>query len=218
MTTASKSQRAYEVIRGRIVDGSYSPGHRLVLDRLARELRVSPVPVREAVRRLEAERYVEFERNVGARVSGIDPTEYRHAMQTLAIVEAAATALAGPLLTAADLAGAREINETMRRGLDAFDPAEFTALNARFHQALHRPCPNPHLADLVERGWARMALVRTSTFVHVPERAPASVAEHDRLLALLSNGAAAEDVERYARRHRLATLDAFLTHTGEDNR
>ncbi|MDT7752584.1 MAG: hypothetical protein QOD96_6246, partial [Pseudonocardiales bacterium] len=56
----SKSQHAYEVIKSRIVDGSYSAGYRLVLDRLARELRVSPVPVREAVRRLEAEQFVQF--------------------------------------------------------------------------------------------------------------------------------------------------------------
>ena len=47
---------------------------------------------------------VTFERNVGATVSGIDPTEYLYTMQTLSIVEGAATALSAPLIGAADMA------------------------------------------------------------------------------------------------------------------
>ena len=72
--------------------GPYYPGYRLVLAKIAEDLGVSVVPVREAIRRLEAEGLVKFERNVGATVSGIDPTEYLYTMQTLSIVEGAATA------------------------------------------------------------------------------------------------------------------------------
>jgi outer membrane cobalamin receptor len=63
-----------------------------VLAKIAEDLGVSVVPVREAIRRLEAEGLVKFERNVGATVAGIDPTEYLYTMQTLSIVEGAATA------------------------------------------------------------------------------------------------------------------------------
>lgn len=206
----SKSEHAYETIKARIVDGRYSPGHRLVLDRLARELDISPVPVREAVRRLEAERFVEFSRNVGARVSGIDPEQYAHAMQTLAIVEGAATALAGPLLTGADLAEARAVNDRMRALLPALDPVAFTALNNDFHRALFRRCPNPLLGELVESSWSRLAVIRRSTFEHVPARAAGSVAEHDRLLTLITDGADATEIESCARQHRLATLATYL--------
>ena len=80
------------------MDGTYSPGYRLVLAKIAEDLGVSVVPVREAIRRLEAEGLVKFERNVGATVSGIDPTEYLYTMQTLSIVEGAATALSAPLI------------------------------------------------------------------------------------------------------------------------
>jgi len=206
----SKSERAYQVIKSRIVDGSYSPGYRLVLDQLARELRVSPVPVREAVRRLEAEQFVQFERNVGARVTGINPTEYRHAMQTLAIVEGAATGLAAPLLSPAELARAAEVNDRMRASLRDFDPLAFTALNREVHRLLCAPCPNPQLTELVTRGWARMATIRDSSFTFIPGRAAESVAEHDGLLRLISAGAAPAEVEAAAREHRLATLRAFL--------
>jgi len=206
----SKSQHAYEVIKSRIVDGSYSPGFRLVLDQLARELQVSPVPIREAVRRLEAEQFVQFERNVGARVTGINPTEYRHTMQTLAIVEGAATGLAAPLLSAAELARAKEVNEGLRACLRNFDPLAFTALNREFHRLLCDPCPNPQLTELVSRAWARMASIRDSSFTFIPGRATESVAEHDELLRLIGSGADEAEVEAAAREHRLGTLRAFL--------
>ena len=61
--TASKSEQAYAAVKARIVDGSYSPGYRLVLAKIAEDLGVSVVPVREAIRRLEAEGLVKFERN-----------------------------------------------------------------------------------------------------------------------------------------------------------
>jgi DNA-binding GntR family transcriptional regulator len=206
----SKSQHAYEVIKSRIVDGSYSPGFRLVLDQLARELQVSPVPIREAVRRLEAEQFVQFERNVGARVTGINLTEYRHTMQTLAIVEGAATGLAAPLLSAAELARANEVNEGLRACLRNFDPLAFTSLNREFHRLLCGPCPNPQLTELVSRAWGRMATIRDSSFTFIPGRATESVAEHDELLRLIGSGADEAEVEAAAREHRLGTLRAFL--------
>ena len=95
----SKSQRAYRFLRERIDDGRYVPGYRLVLGQVAAELDVSVVPVREAIRRLEAEGLVTFERNVGAQVALLEETEYLHTMQTLALVEGAATRLSAPHLT-----------------------------------------------------------------------------------------------------------------------
>src|SRR5690348_173461 len=68
----SRVELAYATIRERIIAGTYGPGYRLVLDELAREIGSSPVPVREAIRRLEAEGWVEYQRHVGARVASFD--------------------------------------------------------------------------------------------------------------------------------------------------
>ena len=208
--TVSKSQLAYEHLRDGITRGGYGPGYRLVLDQLARELRMSVVPVREAIRRLEAEGMVTFERHVGARVAAIDPVDYQDTCQTLAIVEGAAVALAQPHLAAADLAEARAINDRLRQCLADFDPVRFTRLNEAFHRTLSDPCPNAQLRNLVDGGWRRLAGLRRSTFGFVPGRARASVAEHDALLALLAEGAAPADVEAAVREHRLAGMRAYL--------
>ena len=206
--TVSKSQLAYEHLRDGITRGGYGPGYRLVLDQLARELRMSVVPVREAIRRLEAEGVVTFERNVGARVAAIDPVDYQDTCQTLAIVEGAAVALAQ--LSAADLAEARAINDRLRQCLADFDPVRFTRLNEAFHRTLSDPCPNAQLKNLVDGGWRRLAGLRRSTFGNAAGRAHASVAEHDALLALLTDGAAPADVEAAVREHRLAGMRAYL--------
>jgi DNA-binding GntR family transcriptional regulator len=212
MAIISKSEQAYRLIRERINSGAYVPGFRLVLAPIAGELGMSVVPVREAIRRLEAEGLVTFELNVGAQVALIKETEYLHTMQTLALVEGAATALAAPEVTPDQLQRAAAINERMRQSLDHFDPQRFTELNLEFHSVLFETCPNPHVLDLVHRGWNRMRVLRDSSFSFVPGRAHESVAEHAQLLELLMKRAPALKVELAAREHRLATLNAVLSH------
>lgn len=215
MSSESKSERAYRLIRSRIDSGQYVPGYRLVLAPIAGELDMSVVPVREAIRRLEAEQLVTFERNVGAQVSLVKETEYLHTMQTLALVEGAATGLAAPEVSAGQILRARKINETMRETLNAFDPQRFTELNLEFHSVLFESCPNPHILDLVHRGWNRMKVLRNSSFSFVPGRAQASVDEHETILKLIEDRAPASEIEAVARAHRTATLDAVLAYTDE---
>jgi DNA-binding GntR family transcriptional regulator len=206
----SKSEQAYQAVKARIIEGTYTPGYRLVLGSIARDLGFSVVPVREAIRRLEAEGLVTFERNVGATVAGFDPTEYLYTMQTLSIVEGAATALSAPLIDSMAIARARAVNQEMRECLDHFDPVRFTRLNQDFHSVLFEHCPNPHILDLVHRGWNRLTSLRSSTFRFVPGRARDSVDEHEALLQLIETGADADAIEKAARLHRSATLDAYL--------
>jgi DNA-binding GntR family transcriptional regulator len=211
MTVASsKSQRAYEHLHERIETGAYGPGHRLVLDAIAREIGTSVVPVREAIRRLEAERVVIFERNVGARVAEIDPEQLEETTEMLAVVEGAAVSLAAPLLDQDRLVEAHRLNTLLRQSLDHFDPVQFTRRNEAFHRSLTDSCPNLQLKDLVDTGWRRLAKIRQSTFGFVPGRARESVDEHDRLLALIEQRADPRDVETAVRQHRLRSLHAYL--------
>ena len=206
----SKSELAYDWIRERIARHEFQPGYRLVLKAIGDALGMSVVPVREAIRRLEAEGMVSFERNIGARVTLVDETEYAQTMQTLGLVEGLATALSSPLLTEADLARAEAINARMAAILDDFDPHEFTQLNQQFHAVLYERCTNAHILDLVHRGWTRLSGLRDSTFAFVPGRARHSVEEHTGILELIRRGADPLELELAARNHRWRTMDAFL--------
>lgn len=214
--TVSKSRTAYEWIRDRITKRDFTPGYRLVLGSIAKELDMSVVPVREAIRQLQAEGLVTFERNVGARVAMVDDAQYRQSMQALAILEGAATALSARLVTDEDLAEARAVNKQMTAQLDYFDPPSFTALNRSFHSLLFQRCPNPRLLELVQAEWVRLGGLRSSTFSFVPERAKQSVHEHEELLVLIERKAPFDEIEQAAREHRCATLRAYLAHEHPD--
>ena len=212
----SKSQRAYHWIKERIAGQEFTPGYRLVLGTIAADLDMSVVPVREAIRQLEAEGLVTFERNVGARVSMVDDSAYRYSMQALSILEGTATALAARRLTADDLRAARRINELMIETLEHFDPRAFTALNHEFHSTLYSKCANPRMLELVNAEWGRLGHLRDSTFSFVPGRAQESVAEHENIVQLIEAGAPLGEIEKAARRHRAATLDAYMIHEHPD--
>jgi DNA-binding GntR family transcriptional regulator/DNA-binding MarR family transcriptional regulator len=208
--SASKADWAYETLRQWIIEGVYQPGDRLVLQQIARDLQISTVPVREAIRRLEAEGFADFQRNVGARVSSVDTPLYAESMRTLAILEGAATGLAAPHLSKRDIQTAERINERMAAGLRKLDPAKFTQANKAFHELLCRPCPNAQLLALIDVEWSRLAAIRISSFAFVPERAAQAVEEHRHLLARLRAGAPAAEIEPLIREHRMATVHAFL--------
>lgn len=201
----SKSALTYQWIRDKIRSREFEAGHRLVLSSIAEELDVSAVPVREAIRQLEAEGLVTYERNVGARVTTLNRDSYFETMETVAILEAHATALSVPHLSSAEVAKARELNEKMIALLGDFDPQEFTALNQKFHGTLFARCPNSQLVELLLNEWDRLDRFRDSTFKYVPYRAQTSVEEHEQLIQLIEAKADPDYIELKARQHRLTT-------------
>src|ERR1700716_301190 len=109
----TKQERLYRAIRERILSGAYGPGYRVVIDALAEEFEVSALPVREAIRRLEAEGLVVYRPNAGAQVAPADPGAFLEELTVLAVLEGYATSLAAPLLSAADVARLQEVNDRM---------------------------------------------------------------------------------------------------------
>jgi DNA-binding GntR family transcriptional regulator len=212
----SKADHAYAMIRERILSGEPKPGKRLVIEQLARELDISAVPVREAIRRLEAEGYITYTRNIGATVGTIDLSRYPETVEALAVLEAAATALAMPQLTPSDLAEARRINDDMRRSVENLEPDRFTQMNHQFHETLYCKCPNSHILDMVNREWILLGTTRRSAFSFVPERAIGSVGEHEKLIELIEAGRPAAQVEAFARAHRMRTVRYLLSRISDD--
>ena len=205
---ASKAEQSYEILRERIMDGTFAPGHRLVIDQLAREYNISSVPWRESLRRLEAEGWVDIVRNVGAVVKTFDTDSWKSTLQLLARLEGYATARSAAHLTSDDLARARQLNRQMAEALASFDPARFGLLNREFHQLLCSRCEDARLSELVDTEWARLELVRRSAFWYAPGRALASVAEHDGLVDLIEGGADPDVIEAATKRHELNTVEA----------
>ncbi len=204
----NKQERTYTIIRDRIHVGSLAPLERLNIDALARELGVSPIPVREALRRLEAEGWVRFTHNVGAVVSPVDSTSWEQAMNALAILEGAASAEAQPHLRRSDMARLRKIAAAMEEAAARADPLRFSKLNRSLHSTIVSRCPNTYLTDLLDQTNARLDRLRSTMFAYLPHRSMEALQEHVRLIELLETGSK-EEVEAYARWHKLRTVDAY---------
>jgi DNA-binding GntR family transcriptional regulator len=204
----NKQERTYTILRDRIHVGEYQPLERLNIDGLARELGVSPIPVREALRRLEAEGWVQFRPNAGAVVAPVDATSWEQAMVALAVLEGAATAEAVPRMRKSDLAKLRRLTAQMEQAAATGDPLRFSALNRQFHDAIVERCPNEVVLDLLRQTHRRLDQVRRTMFVYLPERSRAAVGEHLHLIDLLETGSA-DQVESYARWHKLQTVEAY---------
>lgn len=210
----TKCERTYRTLRERILQGTYAPGKRLVVATLGAELGVSSIPVREALRRLEAEGWVTYRANAGAEVRPVDVSEWLACMDALALLEAHATALAAAHLDPDELVRAAAANEEIRAALERHDALAASDANRRFHQILCAPCPSAYLSRLVDETNERLDAMRRTVLVFVPLRAWAATKEHEQLLALIRRGAEADEIETAARAHKQRTIDAYLVQEG----
>lgn len=207
--TPNKQEQAYSIIRERIVNGTYVPGYRLVIDALAREFGISPVPIREAIRRLEAEGWVEYRANSGAQVAAIDANQYEAELAALGLLEGYATALAAPHLNAEDLKHLRESNVGMFRAIQSANLHAYGPLNKAFHFYIYDRCPNTYLVELLQATWDRLAVRRHTDFTYIPQRIKVSIEEHSQLLDLIERHAPGNEIEELMREHKRRTSEAY---------
>jgi len=207
--TFTKQEQVYRELRERILNGSYGPGYRVVIDTLAEEFSVSALPVREAIRRLEAEGLVIYRPNAGAQVAPADPGAFGEEMTVLAVLEGYATALAAPHVTASDLKRLNAINKSLVQAMESMDTLSFGRLNREFHAVIVERCPNMTLRGTLDDVGRRLDAIRRTVFVQIPYRGAASVEEHRELVALLRKKAPASEIEQAARLHKLHTVESF---------
>jgi DNA-binding GntR family transcriptional regulator len=207
--TPNKQEQAYNIIRERILDGTYVPGYRLVIDALAREFGISPVPIREAIRRLEAESWVEYRPNSGAQVAPIDESLYEAELAVLALLEGYTTALAASHIDGEDLRHLRECNVAMFRAVQAGDLRAYGPLNKAFHFYIYGRCPNTYLVELLRTTWDRLEVRRHTDFTYIPQRVKVAIEEHSQLLDMIERQATTNEIEQFVRDHKLRTSEAY---------
>jgi len=133
-------------IRDSIADGSLDEGEPIRQDDVARMFNVSKIPVREALKRLEAEGLVEFQRNKGAIVTAVSEPEIAQIFETRAILESAAIKLSVPHMTPETFTDAEAFCDAFARETDV---AQWSALNWQFHSRLYLDAQRPFLVSTI---------------------------------------------------------------------
>lgn len=123
-------------IRQRIISGDLPEGVPLRQERLAAELGVSRIPLREAIKRLEAEGFVTSVVHKGAVVSSLSLKEIEELFEIRVQIETWLFGLAIPRLSEADFALAEAITQ---EAIQSSDVSAWGELNWRFHAALYAP-------------------------------------------------------------------------------
>ncbi|MFS0574709.1 GntR family transcriptional regulator [Sporosarcina sp. 179-K 3D1 HS] len=205
----NKRQYAYKVIRTRIVDGTYAPGQRIIIDQIAKEVGSSHIPVREAIHQLESEQLIQYEPNIGAVVRGIDNDLYMETLEVLALLEGYATSLSAPHIPSEAIGKLDSLNDEMKKMLENYELEQLGQLNREFHFTIYSFCPNKLVIKNIQEAWDRLDIVRQTGFTFLPNRTPQSIEEHKKLIDLIKVQASGDVIEEFAREHKMNTLEAF---------
>ena len=198
-----------EALRDRILRGHYPEGEPLRQDAIAAELGVSRIPVREALRQLEAEGLVTFNPHRGAVVSTMSIGEITELFELRAEIESDLLRRAMPKLTEDDHAAVEEILLEYERSLEGGDPAAWGQLNWEFHRRLYQPGGREFTLGIVAKlhqhsdRYLRMQLVLT----HAETRARE---EHRAIADAVKKGDATRAV-KLMRDHILGAGRALVT-------
>ena len=193
-------------LRTQIIAGDYPPGAHLVEDRLAKELGVSRNPVREALRVLQAEGFIDMIPRRGAVVATLSDVEVRDIFDVRMALERLAAQLAARRADKEDVDELRRILAEAEAALGKDDAAALTELNAEFHEQVLVVSGNGYLRDVMLQLRGRMKWIFSRTAGS--PRGQHSLDEHVQLADAIERGdedAAAE----LALRHVRAAADSY---------
>lgn len=140
-----------EALRERILRGEYPEGEPLRQDALAEELGVSRIPVREALRQLEAEGLVTFSPHRGAVVSILSLAEIDELFELRAEIECDLLRRAIPKMTPEQLDRATDVLDEFEAALAAGEATRWGPLNWHFHAALYAPAERKFTMGVLQK-------------------------------------------------------------------
>jgi DNA-binding GntR family transcriptional regulator len=149
----TKQQMAYEIIRSNILDGTYKPQEHLVVSKLIDEIGISTIPIREALKQLEAEGLVKSYQHKGVQVVLYSPEEFEHLYMIRALLEGLAGRLGTEKITEAGIDRMKKLLGNMTLAEEKSDIKERVQLNFEFHQILYQAANCQQLNKMITNLW-----------------------------------------------------------------
>lgn len=182
----SSVELVYQRTRHAILTGDYAPGSPLRLQELAAQNGVSMIPVREALRLLEAEGFIDTIPNRGARVAPLSVADLRDVYRIRTVLEIEALRQSFPRIKPADITKARRINARLVRQFAKYGYAPYDDHRA-FHFLFYEPSQSRWLMRMIGIVWdhteryrrAGAPLVASDLAGEEHERIVAAVEAHD---------------------------------------
>ena len=207
IVSKTKNVAVYNKLRQAIIKGKLRPGQKVVMAELAKSFGLSETPVREAIRRLESEGYIDFTPHMGAIVTKIDEGELVEIYLIRIALEELATRLAVPHVGEKDIDFLNRKNREMEAAIQQGQYENLAAMNKAFHLRIYKAAPFPRLYKMICDLWDTFERW-PSVFSYVPERAAASVQEHKKIIqALLARDM--DQADRLIKEQKERTMEAL---------
>lgn len=205
----TKQQAVYEALRAEIMDGRLAPGRGLVIDALAKRFQVSIIPVREALRQLQAERLVEIRPHTGVRVAPVDLAGLREIFTLLGALEAETAVAALPRLEAGHLAELDGLLGRLEQAAACQDSAGFELANREFHLLPCRIAGFSRSAQILRELLAEWERLHRQAFQGALPPDPAQANRDHRAMVEAFRSGDAAGLETVIRRHNAAALTHY---------
>ncbi|AUT74465.1 MULTISPECIES: GntR family transcriptional regulator [Paraburkholderia] len=203
------------VLRQAIMSGRFAPGARLIERELCESLGVSRTSVREALRKLEAEKLVRSVPHKGPIVAVISPQEASELYALRGLLEGFAAHEFARLASDAAIAQFGEAAKELRTQATAQDQAGVLKAKTALYEVLLDNCGNALVKEVLNSLYSRVNLLRATSLMH-PDRLPSSLREIDKLYKALK-ARDADEAQALARLHVANAEKAAMRMLGESD-
>lgn len=176
------AERAHISLRSAILSGRFQRDERLIQEDLARELGVSRIPIRDALRMLESEGLLRTDERGGYFVVGMGPEDAQEIYELRLLLEPHAAATALPKMSGEDIVELFDLAETMIRAAKDHDLETYVRLNKSFHLSLYEHSGLRRTQRIIENLWSGLPPMAP---IAVPGQLKNSLVEHDAILSAL---------------------------------
>ena len=202
----SLSDYALRAIREDLIEGRLRPGQHITTEGLAQALQISHVPVREALRYLEAEGHLERGARSGVAVAAVSPAEAEEIYRLRQLLETEVHAIAIPKLTSDDLTALAAHFDEMEAAVAGGDTAQYARANRAFHFVAFERSEMKWMLRFLNIVWDAAARYQTSLFRESGwER---SLQRHHGLLVEAMKKRDVDAVNQLMDEHRMVTVEA----------
>ncbi|MDO5625760.1 MAG: GntR family transcriptional regulator [Pseudomonadota bacterium] len=210
------SEKAYEILRQRLVGGHYTPGTQLKEEPLAREFGISRTPVRAALKRLVEDGLATSDAGQGIHVAQWSDWDIEETFQLRMMLEPYATYLAAERGSIELLSRLKASNQAMAAAIEAggYDAiARIQEANKAFHHALLDHAGSPRLRTILDT-MIDMPIIVRSFYLYTPEELLQSL-HHHQDLTLAAEARDGELARQVMQLHLRMSYHRFMRHRGE---
>ena len=208
------NKKVSDHIREAILHGNFEPGDWIRQKRVADELGVSQMPVREALKRLAAEGLVEHVPYRGVRVVTFMADDIADLYAQRAYLEGRAAKAAALLISPEELISLHKVQHQMEQNLAPEDIQLYRDLNRDFHQKIYRCSQHNYLIRTLDQIWLTFPSMLFTNFLQtssrpLPRKEVDDIREHRAIIAALENQNG-EAAEKAVFEHILASGEVFI--------